>query len=35
MSTADASSSSQTLVLFRLPEPPERHPDEAASYKFV
>lgn len=35
MSTADASSISQTLVRFRLPEPPERHPDEATSYKFV
>ena len=35
MTTADARSSSQTLVRFRLPEPPERHPDEMTSYKFV
>ena len=35
MSTADASSSSQTLVRFRLPEPPERHPDEVTSYRYV
>ena len=35
MTTADAQSSSQTLVHFVLPEPPERHPDEMTSYKFV
>ncbi len=35
MTTADAQSSSQTLVRFRLPEPPERHPDEVTSYKYV
>ena len=35
MSTADASSSSQTLVRFSLPEPPKRHPDEVTSYTFV
>ena len=35
MTTADAQSSSQTLVRFVLPEPPERHPDEMTSYKFV
>ena len=35
MSTADASSSGQTQLRFRLPEPPERHLDEATSYKFV
>ena len=35
MPASDASSSSQTLVRFRLPEPPERHPDEVTSYKYV
>ena len=35
MTTADAQSSSQTLVRFRLPEPPERHPDEVTSYTYV
>ena len=35
MTTADAQSKSQTLVRFRLPEPPERHPDEVTSYKYV
>ena len=35
MTTADARSSSQTLVRFRLPEPPERHPDEMTSYRYV
>ncbi len=35
MSTADASSTAQTLVRFRLPEPPERNPDEVTSYDYV
>ena len=35
MTTADAQSSSQTLVRFVLPEPPERHPDEVTSYRYV
>ena len=35
MTTADAQSSSQTLVRFVLPEPPDRHPDEVTSYRYV
>ena len=35
MSTRDASSSSQTLVRFRLPEPPAREPDEVTSIDHI
>jgi Uma2 family endonuclease len=35
MSNADVSSSTKTLVRFQLPEPPQRHPDEVTSYKYV
>ena len=33
--SGDGSSSARTLVRFQLPEPPERHPDEATSYRYV
>ncbi len=35
MSNRDAHTSTQTLVRFRLPDPPERHPDEVTSYRYV
>ena len=35
MTTADAHSSAPTLVRFRLPEPPERNPDEVTSIRYV
>ncbi len=35
MSNRDAHTSTQTLVRFRLPDPPERHPDEVTSYDYV
>ena len=35
MTTTDANPTTQTLVRFRLPEPPERHPDEVTSYRYV
>ena len=35
MTANDASASTKTLVRFQLPEPPERHPDEVTSYKYV
>ena len=35
MSTTDANTSTQTLVRFRLPDPPEREPDEVTSYRYV
>ena len=35
MSTTNASSNTPTQVRFRLPEPPERHPDEATSFDHV
>ena len=33
--SGDGSSSARTLVRFQLPEPPERHPDEVTSYRYV
>ena len=33
--SGDGSSSARTLVRFRLPEPPERHPDEVTSIDYV
>ena len=35
MSNRDADTSTQTLVRFRLPDPPERHPDEVTSIDYV
>ncbi len=35
MSNPNASSSAQTLVRYRLPDPPEREPDEVTSYRYV
>ena len=35
MSNTDASSTAQTLVRYRLPDPPEREPDEVTSYRYV
>ena len=35
MTAADAHSTTPTLVRFRLPEPPERNPDEVTSYRYV
>ena len=35
MTTTDANQTTQTIVRFRLPEPPERHPDEVTSYRYV
>ena len=35
MTTTDANPTTQTLVRFRLPEPPERHPDEVTSIRYV
>ena len=35
MSNPDAHTSTQTLVRFRLPDPPERHPDEVTSFDYV
>ena len=35
MTTTDANPSAQTLIRFRLPEPPERHPDEMTSVQYV
>ena len=35
MTTTDANQSAQTLIRFRLPEPPERHPDEVTSIDYV
>ena len=35
MTASDASASTKTLVRFQLPEPPERHPDEVTSYKYI
>ena len=35
MTTADAHSSAPTLTRFRLPEPPERNPDEVTSFDYV
>ena len=35
MSTTNASSNTPTQVRFRLPEPPERHPDEVTSFDHV
>ena len=35
MSNRDAQASTQTLVRFRLPDPPERHPDEVTSVEYV
>ena len=35
MTTTDAKATTTTQVRFRLPEPPERHPDEVTSYKYV
>ena len=35
MSSADVNPSSQTLVRYRLPDPPEREPDEVTSYRHV
>ena len=35
MTTTDANRSTQTLVRFRLPDPPEREPDEVTSYDYV
>ncbi len=35
MTATDANPTAQTLISFRLPEPPERHPDEVTSYHYV
>ena len=35
MSNRDADTSTQTLVRFRLPDPPEREPDEVTSFDYV
>ena len=35
MSSPDANPTTQTLVRFRLPDPPEREPDEVTSYDYV
>ena len=35
MSSADVNPTTQTLVRFRLPDPPEREPDEVTSYRYV
>ena len=35
MSSADANPTTQTLVRYRLPDPPEREPDEVTSYRYV
>ena len=35
MTTADAHSATPTVARFRLPEPPERDPDEVTSYRYV
>ena len=35
MTTTDANPTAQTLIRFRLPDPPEREPDEVTSFDFV